>query len=181
MPRSSARPLLLVDGYNIIGLWSKLKTKRDFDGLEASRRELIESLINYSAFKGLDTLVVFDAHSRHEPCYTEVISKSLSVCYTEFGQTADTYIEKTCATFRRNLGNLHRRLIVATSDRAQQQTVLGYGAEWMSALQFAQAIEATERRCRSQQKTRNKPSSRFLVSGLDAESQQRLAQLRRGL
>jgi uncharacterized protein len=181
MPRSSARAVLLVDGYNIIGIWSKLKMKLDHQGLEASRRELIESLVNYSAFEGLETRVVFDAHSRQEPSYIEVISKSVSVCYTDFGQTADTYIEKTCATFRRELVNLHRRLIVATSDRAQQQTVLGYGAEWMSALQLAHAIEATEGRCRSKQKTRQKPSSRFLVSGLDAEAQQRLAQLRMGL
>lgn len=181
MPRSLARAVLLVDGYNIIGLWSKLKTKRDHHGLEASRRELIESLVNYSAFEGLETRVIFDAHSRNEPSYTEEITKNLWVCYTDFGQTADTYIEKICATFHRELVNLHRRLIVATSDRAEQQTAIGYGAEWMSAQQLAQAVEATERRCRSKHKTRKQPSSRFLVSGLDAEAQQRLAQMRMGL
>lgn len=181
MPRSQGRALLLVDGYNIIGVWSKLKIKRDQEGLEASRRELIEALVNYSAFEGLETRAIFDAHSRNEPSYTEHITKSVSVCYTDFGQTADTLIEKTCATFWRDMANLHRRLIVATSDRAQQQTVLGYGAEWMSAPELAQAIEATAYRCRKKHQPKKQSSSRFLVSGLDAEAQRRLAQLRMGL
>ncbi|MEB3829875.1 NYN domain-containing protein [Phormidium sp. CCY1219] len=181
MPRSLARAILLVDGYNIIGVWSKLKIQRDQQGLEAARRKLIEALVNYSAFEGLETRVVFDAHSRDERCYIETVTKNLSVCYTDFGQTADTYIEKACANFRRDVANLHRRFIVATSDRAQQQTVLGYGAEWMSAQQLGQAVESTARKCRRKHKTKQRPSSRFLVSGLDVESQKRLAQLRMGL
>jgi len=72
-------------------------------------------------------------------------------------------------------------MIVATSDRAQQLTVVGYGAEWMSAEQLAADVEATARRSERQHKSRKQNSSRFLASSLDPESQQRLAKLRMGL
>ncbi|NEQ64109.1 MAG: hypothetical protein F6K21_01035 [Symploca sp. SIO2D2] len=78
-----------------------------------------------------------------------------------------------------HLGN--HSLEVATSDRAQQQTVLGYGAEWMSSQQLAKEVETTIRRTRSQQRPQKPARGRFLVNSLDAKSQQRLAQLRRGI
>lgn len=67
MPPSSYQAILLVDGYNIIGDWSDLKTSRDRDGLEVARRELIECLINYSASVAYRTKVVFDAHYQDTP------------------------------------------------------------------------------------------------------------------
>jgi predicted RNA-binding protein with PIN domain len=181
MPRSLARSLLLVDGYNMIGIWADLKITRDQDGLEASRRELIELLVNYSAFEGLETKIVFDAQNRREPSYLEVVTKNLSVHYTEYGQTADTYIEKTCAKFYRKIENCDRRLIVATSDRAQQLVALGYGAEWMSAKNLAKAVERTTRRRRHKHTLKAPPAGRFLFQSLDAKAQERLAQMRMGL
>ena len=47
---SIAPPVLLVDGYNIIGAWSELKSLRDRD-LEAARDRLVDTLINYTASK----------------------------------------------------------------------------------------------------------------------------------
>lgn len=93
MPRSSPQAVLLVDGYNVIGAWSCLKETRDRDGLESARNELIEALVNYSAFQGYKTQVVFDAHFQESDTYCEEITNHLSICYTDFGQTADTYIE----------------------------------------------------------------------------------------
>ncbi len=177
----SQRSLLLVDGYNMIGIWSDLKMTHRRDGIEASRRELIELLVNYSAFEGLETKIVFDAQNRREPSYLEVISENLSVHYTEFGQTADTYIEKTCAKLHREIEHRTRRVIVATSDRAQQLTVIGYGAEWMSAKSLAKAVENTSRRRRHQHKQKKQPTGRFLFQSLDAKAQERLAQMRMGL
>ena len=52
---SSITPLLLVDGYNIIGSWSTLKATRDRHGLEQARHELVETLINYTVHKGYKT------------------------------------------------------------------------------------------------------------------------------
>lgn len=179
MPSSGLKPVLLVDGYNVIGAWSCLQKTCQRYGLEAAREELIEALVNYSAFKGLDTQIVFDAHYQDTASNCETITSNLMVYYTEFGQTADTYIEKFCAAFRSRLGQ--PRLIVATSDRAQQLTVLGYGAEWLSAQQLGYDIESTARRLARKQRSKNQPSSRFLVKSLDARSQQLLAQWRKGL
>jgi len=178
-----SQAVLLVDGYNIIGLWPRLREKRDRDELETARRELIEVLVNYSAVQDFEARLVFDAHYRDTPGVKEIITKNLSVYYTDFGQTADTYIEKCCASLRYELLSVKgkSRMIVATSDRAQQLTVVGYGAEWMSAEQLAADVEATARRSERQHKSRKHNSSRFLANSLDPESQKRLAKLRMGL
>jgi predicted RNA-binding protein with PIN domain len=98
-----SQAVLLVDGYNIIGLWPRLREKRDRDELETARRELIEVLVNYSAVQDFEARLVFDAHYRDTPGVKEIITKNLSVHYTDFGQTADTYIEKSCASLRYEL------------------------------------------------------------------------------
>ncbi len=178
MPRSLPQAVLLVDGYNIIGAWPCLKKTRDVDGLEAARCELVEALINYSAFQGFETRIVFDAHYQNTCSNQEVINEYLSVYYTDFGQTADTYIEKVCASSHPSRLS---RLIVATSDRVQQLVVRGYGAEWMSALQLGYEVESTSLRVRRQHKPRKQSSSRFLANSIDAKARQRLAELRMGL
>jgi uncharacterized protein len=184
MPRSThPQAILLVDGYNMIGAWENLKETRDRYGLEAARRELAHALVGYSAYEGFDTQIVFDAQYQDQPGSREVITGSVCLCYTDFKQTADTYIEKTCALFRKDLRKYEQRLIVATSDRAQQLTVVGYGAEWMSAQRLLAEVELAEvrvsRRQRSEQ-TKRQASQRFLASALDPEARQRLAKMREG-
>ncbi|MEB3883753.1 NYN domain-containing protein [Lyngbya sp. CCY1209] len=181
MSRPLAKAVLLVDGYNIIGIWPHLQQQRDRQGMEEARRHLVEALVNYSAFEGLDTRIIFDAHYNDTPASSETVSRNLSIYYTDYGQTADTYIEKLCASLGRQLRLARRRLLVATSDRAQQLTVIGYGAEWMSALQLADAVEATNCTRRRRHKPQKRSAGRFLASSLDAESQRRLAMLRMGL
>ncbi len=174
--------VLLVDGYNIIGAWSCLKKTSKKLGLEAARNELLEALVSYSAFTGYQTQVIFDAHFQRNCSNEEVITKQVIAFYTDFGQTADTYIEKLCASLRHQVAQrLISRIIVATSDRAQQLTVQGYGAEWISAQQLCYEVEATICRTRQKYKSRKKPNGRFLANSIDAKSRQRLAELRMGL
>ncbi|MGB3655141.1 MAG: NYN domain-containing protein [Rivularia sp. (in: cyanobacteria)] len=174
--------VLLVDGYNIIGGWSCLKKTCENVGLEAARNELLEALVGYSAFTGYQTQAVFDAHFQKNGSNEEVITKLLTVFYTDFGQTADTYIEKHCASLRHKVrSRLLSRVVVATSDRAQQLTVQGYGAEWISAQQLCYEVEATICRTRQKYKSRKKTNGRFLANSIDAKSRQRLAELRMGL
>ncbi|MBE9129298.1 MULTISPECIES: NYN domain-containing protein [unclassified Coleofasciculus] len=171
---------LLVDGYNVIGSWSELKRTRDRHGLEAARQELIETLINYSAFRDYHTQVVFDAYYQKTQIHHEVFTTHLLACYTEFGQTADSYIEKFCASFRHKIERPKQRLIVATSDRAQQLTIMGYGAEWMSSQQLASDVIFTTHRVRRRHRPSKQSRGRFLVNSLDAKAQQRLAEWRKG-
>ncbi|MDJ0735350.1 MAG: NYN domain-containing protein [Nostocaceae cyanobacterium] len=182
MSPSLYQAVLLVDGYNIIGAWNCLKKTRDRAGLETARWELVESLTSYSAFHGYKTKIVFDAQYQNSCSNEEIITTGLSVYYTNFGQTADTYIEKACASFRQQLAqSLISRVIVATSDRAQQLMVQGYGAEWMSAHQLCYEVEATVCRTRQKYKPRKQSQSRFLANSIDPKSRQRLAELRMSL
>lgn len=177
----SFQAILLVDGYNIVGAWDSLRLCRDRDGLEAAREQLIADLINYSAFQGFDTQIIFDAQYQETRRVAEVITQNLSVYYTDFGQTADTYIEKSCAQFRNDIRKFNHRLIVATSDRAQQLTVQGYGAEWMSAQRLSNEVELTAQRIQRKQRSERKSAGRFLSNSLDPIAQQRLSRLRLGL
>jgi uncharacterized protein len=182
MSRSLAPAVLLVDGYNIIGAWSCLKKTRDTSGLEAARFELIEALIGYTAFHGYETQVVFDAQYQNTCSHREVITELLSVYYTDFGQTADTYIEKSCAGFRQQLAqSLISRVIVATSDRVQQLMVSGYGAEWLSAMQLCHDVELSVCRARKKYQSRKQSKGRFLINTIDPKAQQKLAAMRMGL
>ncbi|MBD2123646.1 NYN domain-containing protein [Trichocoleus sp. FACHB-262] len=181
MPRSLLQAVLLVDGYNVVGTWPELKQARDCDGLEAARWKLIEALTNYSAFQGYDTQVVFDAQYRDTASNCEIVTQNLSVHYTDFGQTADTFIERACALFRHDIRKFHSRLIVATSDRAQQLTVVGYGAEWMSSQQLAFEVETAAHRIHRKQRNTQRSPQRFLANSLDPAAQQRLAELRMGV
>ncbi|HLP88796.1 MAG TPA: NYN domain-containing protein [Nostocaceae cyanobacterium] len=181
MPRSIIPAVLLVDGYNIIGTWPCLKKTRDTAGLEAARGELVEAMTNYTAFQGYETQIVFDAQYQNTPSNREVVSDLLSVYYTDFGQTADTYIEKVCAGLRYQIAQAQiSRVIVATSDRAQQLTVQGYGAEWMSAQQLCGDVELTVCRMRHRYQQRKKSQGRFLANAIDAKARERLAELRMG-
>lgn len=182
MAPSTPQALLLVDGYNVIGAWHRLQHIRDRHGLEEARRELATALIDYSACQNFNTHIVFDSQYQDSPGSREVVTGNLVICYTDFKQTADTYIEKTCAQYRKDIRKFEQRLIVATSDRAQQLTVVGYGAEWLSAQQLHTEVELSAIRVRRQhQSTRKKQSpNRFLASSLDPIARQQLAKLRLG-
>ena len=180
--------LLLVDGYNIIGQWVSLKRTREKYGLELARQELTEILINFSGHEGYQTQLVFDAQLQNSPATQEIPSPHLTVHYTAWLQTADTFIEKRCAHFSRNPYEYPSRVIVATSDRAQQLTVVGYGAECMSAKRLQQAVNQSQNQLawqgRAVPKTKHRRPSASRsnwVNGLDPSIQDKLSQWRMGL
>jgi uncharacterized protein len=198
MPPSRKQAVLLVDGYNVIGAWSELhdsnrqtKSQRQKNSnplqsgskedLEAARSKLVEELINYSAYEDYETKVVFDAYSRDAPAYCEIITPNLSIHYTDFLETADTYIERFCAAFRHDLQYSASRLIVATSDRAQQLTAIGFGAEWISSLQLISEVDFSAKRSKRRHRPQKQSSGRFLFNSLDSKAQARLSALRHGL
>jgi uncharacterized protein len=187
MSASSASVLLLVDGYNMIGAWKTLKPDAssgsmfsDRSHLEASRLRLVRDLIDYSAFQGYTTQVVFDAQQRDCPGNCEQMSAQLTIYFTDFGQTADSYIERYCSLARHDYSPLPQRIIVATSDRAHQLTVVGYGAEWMSAQQLFLDVQSVHNLIRQKQRTDQQSARRSLAHRLDPVAKQRLEQMRRG-
>jgi uncharacterized protein len=173
---------LLVDGYNVIGAWMPMAFSGDRAALEAARSQLIEELANYSAFQGYQTRIIFDAHQRHESYgSSELITNALEICYTEFGETADSHIEVFCAQARFKARTAHHRLIVATNDRAQQLTVSGYGAQWISAQQLMGDVEAIALSIQRKQRSNKKSSTRLLSHSLDPDAKKKLEKWRHGL
>ena len=134
---------LLVDGYNIIFAWDKLKAMAE-DNLDLARSELINILCNYQGFKRCELIVVFDAYKvKGNRGEVEQIG-GISVVYTKEAETADMYIEKAT----RKLGGKHR-VRVATSDRLEQLIILGSGVHRVSASEFLKEVEETEKAIRS--------------------------------
>lgn len=181
--QSFPSPLLLVDGYNVIGAWPELQTLRDRNLLGEARDRLVETIIDYSATERFHAWVVFDAYERRTPASSEAHTDWVATHYTAFAQTADSYIEKICADYAQQPRVAGRRLRVVTSDRAQQLTVTGYGAEWQSALQLGSEVQFARHKTRQAQKAAKKRSrggGRSLFDSLDPQARDRLAQLRRG-
>ena len=162
MKSSVPQPLLLVDGYNIIGAWPQLSRLRDRETLAVAREQLVEELTNYSAYQGFRTRIVFDAYEQREPSWQETVTKDVMIHYTDYGQTADSCIEKWCAELKKDVQYFNLRLIVATSDQAHRHTVTGYGAEWMSAQRLARDLNATVKQGRMNHRdTAGKMPKRF--------------------
>ncbi|MFK8185967.1 MAG: NYN domain-containing protein [Phormidesmis sp.] len=177
MAAKPSQAILLVDGYNIIGAWANLKQLKVEKGLDAARESLIAALANYSAFQAYETWAVFDAYGQRTPASQQVVTPYLSVHYTGFGQTADSYIERACAKFRNDARKFTKRLIVATSDNVHRQTVVGYGAEGMSALHLESEVTQVSRSVKTRQKPQKKGAGRVLNS-LNPDVQARLSQMR---
>ena len=129
------KPILLVDGYNIIFAWKQLRELAGTD-MNAARTYLAETLSNYQGFRKIPVILVFDAYrvsgaSEHTEHYHDVC-----IVYTREAETADRYIEKA----------VHRMaseydITVATSDGAEQIIIWGVGAKRMSARELFEEIE----------------------------------------
>ncbi|MGB3291912.1 MAG: NYN domain-containing protein [Phormidesmis sp.] len=179
MAANPSQAILLVDGYNIIGAWPQLICAKTEKGLDAAREDLIAALTNFSAYQAYETWIVFDAYEQRTPPSQVSITSSLSVHYTGFGQTADSYIERACARFRNDARKFTQRLIVATSDNVHRQTVIGYGAEGISARQLENEVAIASKQVKRRQKAAKKRSARFFNT-LNPEVQARLAKMRMG-
>ncbi len=122
-----SKEYLFVDGYNIINSWSNLKELSKLS-LEVAREELIEIMLEYQAYTGIKTIIVFDAHLVKGNSGLIENYNGLQVIYTKENETADQYIEKTLD----EIGRVEK-VRVATSDWLEQQIILGRGGTRISA------------------------------------------------
>lgn len=129
---------LLVDGYNIIHAWERLRVLAE-DSLETARNRLVEILRNYQGFCQNRVILVFDAYKVRGGTGSVEKHGGVTVVYTKEAETADTYIEK--ASY--DLSKKHR-VRVATSDGLEQLIILGVGALRVSASAFEAEVESVE-------------------------------------
>ena len=107
------KPLLIVDGYNVIGAWSEAEKKGW--SLDESRDRLMRQLEDYAGFSGEEILLVFDGYQSERTTTTEEKHGDLTLIFTRHGETADSSIERAAAQTPRS-----RELRVATSDGLEQ-------------------------------------------------------------
>ena len=129
----------LIDGYNVINNWPDFAKVRDQD-LEHARSMLTDKVAEFSAFHGYDAVVVFDAMDAKGPEAAEFIGGCM-VVYTAEQETADSWIERE--TYR--IAKKVVRVFVVTSDKAEQDNVLGSGAFRISAREFREMYYKTKK------------------------------------
>lgn len=128
---------LIIDGYNLIFAWDKLKRLAEAE-LAHARDTLIHIMCNYRGFKKCNLILVFDAYKRRDNEGSEESIGGITVVYTKERQTADAYIERS--TYTLSDKNTVR---VVTSDYEEQLIILGNGAARVPAREFIEEVEAT--------------------------------------
>lgn len=131
---------LIVDGYNIINNWEELKEESIYS-LDCARRKLLDIMSNYQSYKGINVVVVFDAHYVRNSMEKHEIYDDVEVVYTKEFESADNYIEKFVME---NADGCTIR--VATSDSLEQMVILGLGGARISARELKKEVEEVGRK-----------------------------------
>ena len=174
------KDILIVDGYNMIGDWGELKQLKDKHQLIDARDRLIELLAEYQAYSQYKIIVVFDAY-QVPGVATREKQHDVEIIYTRVKETADECIEALTMDKIQKYGRL-TRITVATSDMAEQSVIFGNGALRMPASELFTAVRESQRQITQ---TVNKDYARQRKFSnrvqLDAETQSKLENMRRGL
>lgn len=140
--RAFRKRCIIVDGFNVLRSGSRYKEVRgpnpDYDSDWYNRaREMLLNDVAQFAGSAQDATVVFDGGGNTFSQGEVQMVGGIAVRFSAAGQTADTLIERL-AFERRRAGC---EVLVVTSDAAIQDTVLGLGADRMSAEGFCIEIE----------------------------------------
>lgn len=166
------KPILLVDGYNIIGAWRQAE-KEDWP-IDESRDRLCHMLEDYAGYTGQEVIVVFDGYRQARRISSVDAKTSITLVYTKHGQTADQYIEQLCGQIP-----AYRTVRVATSDQVEQTLVLGRGATRLSARELLGELKAERLRGRDKHIAPHAERRTSLFSALPKEQIEALEALRR--
>ncbi|MBR1736873.1 MAG: NYN domain-containing protein [Firmicutes bacterium] len=165
---------LLVDGYNIIFAWEKLK-KISEHSLEDARDKLIHILSDYQGYRRINLIIVFDAHHVKGNPGSIVDYGNLFVVYTKEAETADSYIERTSSEL-----NKHKYSVrVATSDGMEQIIIMGNGAIRVSARELELDVKAAKKSVRKRIEDIKPIKNNTLMSNVDKETAEWLEKMRR--
>jgi uncharacterized protein len=160
--QTQASPLLIVDGYNIIHKWPRLKKHLSKGDLQRARQLLLDDLETMQAMKGWRIECVFDgarrslvgplgvgpggttATSRMDQATSMHVSQhGVRVVYTGMGTDADAYIEARCSQAKQvTHGQLTRSFLLATDDAMLRLAGQNAGALCLSADRFVDELKA---------------------------------------
>lgn len=166
------KPLLLVDGYNVIGAWSV--PKAEHMTIEESRDRLVHMIADYAGFSGEEVVVVFDGHYTDRTTRSRMNAHGVEVVFTRHGESADNYIEAACAAAPR-----WRSVRVATSDAIEQTVTLGRGAVRISSREFLMELSQVRSAGRGRMKD-ERVSRGDILSRLPPHQRELFDKMRRG-
>src|SRR5579884_3172218 len=130
---------LIVDGYNVMHAWPRLRQAMRDRGLEEARALLIEAIAQYALQEGVAATVVFDAHAKVAAAGQTI--EGVTVVFGARTMSADHVIERLAneAARRGDAGDV----VVATGDRLQRALVGAMGAATMSPAALLEEVERT--------------------------------------
>jgi predicted RNA-binding protein with PIN domain len=162
----SLGPLMLVDGYNVIYQWSRLKKHMLKNQPAMARDLLVRDLEELHQAKQWRIECVFDGFGRnakgplgdgpnngHERVsamerVTQITDtgRGVRICYSGVGASADSYIEKRCLDAKDvTQGKLTGSLIVVSNDAMIKLVAAGAGALCMSSDRFVDELKAVKK------------------------------------
>lgn len=165
---------LLVDGYNVIFAWEELNELAKAS-IDAARNKLMDILSNYQGFTGCTLILVFDAYKVKGSQGEVQKYHNIYVVYTKEAETADQYIEKTTHEIGRKY-----KVTVATSDALEQVIVMGQGAYRISARDFYEEVERTEKQIREINGQQHGEKRNYLLDYAKEEDAKHMEEVRLG-
>ena len=165
---------LLVDGDNVIFAWEELNELAKAS-IDAARNKLMDILSNYQGFTGCTLILVFDAYKVKGSQGEVQKYHNIYVVYTKEAETADQYIEKTTHEIGRKY-----KVTVATSDALEQVIVMGQGAYRMSARDFYEEVERTEKQIREINEQQHGEKRNYLLDYAKEEDAKHMEEVRLG-
>lgn len=165
---------LLVDGYNVIFVWEELNELAKAS-IDAARNKLMDILSNYQGFTGCTLILVFDAYKVKGSQGEVQKYHNIYVVYTKEAETADQYIEKTTHEIGRKY-----KVTVATSDALEQVIVMGQGAYRISARDFYEEVERTEKQIREINRQQHGEKRNYLLDYAKEEDAKHMEEVRLG-
>lgn len=167
------KPLLVVDGYNVIGAW-ELAAKKGWS-FEECREQLTVRLEEYAAFHGCEVILVFDGTRSERLLRSHETRGAVEVVFTRHGEIADQYIERLCDGQPR-----YREVRVATSDNVEQTVILGRGATRLPSRELLREMAQAHAAQRDQIARMPAAKSNMLISRLPKPQRDALEKMRRG-
>ena len=166
------KPLLLLDGYNVLGAWDV--PRKENLSIEEARERLVHLAADYAGYSGQEVVVVFDGHYTDRPVRSLSTVHGVEVVFTKHGESADNYIEAVC-----DAAPKWRQIRVATSDALEQTVTLGRGAVRLSSREFLIELSHVREGGRTQMQP-ERPPRNDLFSRLPKEQRALFDRLRKG-
>lgn len=129
---------LIVDGHSVIFAWPELRKMHQRRTVLA-RDALVQQLRDYQDWTGVRVVVVFDG--KGTAIDASAFPGEVQIFYSRADQTADSVIERLASKYGAQF-----KLLVATDDYLEQETVSACGAEYISAEGLRGLLEAAKTR-----------------------------------